>query len=173
MNPEFQDIQEQNNSGLERNLVPEANENFEGEQNQFQQNFNNMGQIENPQTIQSDHSLHLDKKFDNIFKTSKFEENEQKINQKIDQLLGQQTPKLVGWLFLINKILLLTTFTEFIFQRFDVVTLFICLVIIFIELEIFTQNHFYKWLAVLASSLVLDALVLLDIAPVRKYFNFN
>lgn len=67
---------------------------------------------------------------------------------------------------MLNKILLLITFTEFLFQRFDVVTLFLCLVVIFIELDIFSHKHLYKWLIVLISSLLLDALVLIDISPV-------
>ena len=65
-----------------------------------------------------------------------------------------------------NKILLLSTFTEFLFQRFDIVTLFLSFVIILIELGVFTHKHMYKWLLVLLGSLLLDALVLLDISPV-------
>ena len=65
-----------------------------------------------------------------------------------------------------NKILLFLTFTEFLFQRFDIVTLFLNVVIILIELGVFSQKHLYKWLMVLIGSLLLDALVLLDISPV-------
>ena len=72
-----------------------------------------------------------------------------------------------------NKILFLTTFTEFLFQRFDIVTLFLCIVIILIEAKIFSHKHLYKWLIVLVSTLLLDALVLLDISPVRLILNFN
>ena len=71
---------------------------------------------------------------------------------------------------MVNKILLLTTFAEFLFQRFDVITLFISLVIIFIELGIFSHKHIYKWILVLLGSLLLDALVLLDISPVSLNF---
>ena len=73
-----------------------------------------------------------------------------------------------------NKLLLLTTFSEFLFQRFDIVGLFLNIVIIFIESGIFNKKHMYKWLLVLIGSLVLDALVLLDISPVSKiYLNFK
>ena len=74
-----------------------------------------------------------------------------------------------------NKILLLSTMTEFLFQRFDIVTLYLNLVIISIELGIFSQKHIYKWLLVLIGSLILDALVLLDISPVSKniFFKFH
>jgi hypothetical protein len=65
---------------------------------------------------------------------------------------------------------MLSTFIEFLFQRFDIVTLFLNLVIILIEIGIFSHKHIYKWLLVLLSSLLLDALVLLDISPVSKFF---
>ena len=61
---------------------------------------------------------------------------------------------------------MLSTFTEFLFQRFDIVTLFLCFVIILIEIGVFTHKHMYKWLIVLMASLLLDSLVLLDISPV-------
>ena len=90
---------------------------------------------------------------------------------QIDKILqgkGFSLSKFAGWIFWINKILLLTTFTEFLFQRFDIVTLFLCIVVILIELEIFTHKHLYIWLAVLVFSFILDAFVLIDIAPVSK-----
>ena len=67
---------------------------------------------------------------------------------------------------MINKILMLSAFTEFLFQRFDIVTLFLNFVIILIELDIFSHKHMYKWIMVLLGSLLLDALVILDISPV-------
>ena len=67
---------------------------------------------------------------------------------------------------MVNKILMLSTLTEFLFQRFDIVTLFLCFVIILLEIGIFSHKHIYKWLLVLLGSLLLDALVLLDISPV-------
>jgi hypothetical protein len=67
-----------------------------------------------------------------------------------------------------NKILLLSTLTEFLFQRFDVITLLLNLVIIANEVGIFSNKHIYKWLIVLIASLLLDALVLIDISPVSK-----
>ena len=69
-------------------------------------------------------------------------------------------------IFMLNKILLLITFTEFLFQRFDIVTLFLCIIVLLIELEIFTHKHLYIWLAVLVFTIILDAFVLIDIAPV-------
>ena len=75
-----------------------------------------------------------------------------------------------GFTFIVNKILFLTTFTEFIFQRFDIVTLFLTIAIIFIELQMFSEKHLYKWLLVLISTLILDALVILDISPVSYFF---
>ena len=67
---------------------------------------------------------------------------------------------------MVNKILMLSPFTEFLFQRFDIVTLFLNFVIILIELDIFSHKHMYKWIMVLLGSLLLDALVILDISPV-------
>ena len=172
---EMQDNQEQgfnNNEGLGNNLVPEGSGNYEGEQgqNQFQQDLNYMPQNENPQTIKSDHSFHVDKMIDDYSKNSQFVEKEKNLSRQLDKILKDKTgytiDKCTGFLFMINKILLLITFTEFIFQRFDVVTLFLCIVIIMIELEIFSHKHLYKWLLVLVSSFLLDALVLIDISPV-------
>ena len=65
-----------------------------------------------------------------------------------------------------NRILLLTTLLEFLFQRFDIITLFLNFVIILIEIEIFNRKHIYKWILVLLGSIFLDALVLIDISPV-------
>ena len=48
------------------------------------------------------------------------------------------------------------------------VTLFLCIAILFLELEIFSQKHLYKWLIVLLGSILLDALVLIDVSPVSK-----
>ena len=39
-------------------------------------------------------------------------------------------------------------------------------VVVLIEIGVFTHKHLYKWLAVLICSLLLDALVLIDISPV-------
>ena len=104
-------------------------------------------------------------------KGESFGQKERTLNQQIDQILqtkGFSLSKFASWIFWINKILLLTTFTEFLFQRFDIVTLFLCIVVILIELEIFTHKHLYIWLAVLVFSFILDAFVLIDIAPVSK-----
>ena len=157
------------NQGLGNNLVGEENLNYEGEAglNQYQQ-----AQNEKPQTLGSDHSFNVDKKFDDFIQNENFAQKEKKINQQLDRILQEKSgfsiSKVAGYTFMMNKILLLTTFTEFLFQRFDVVTLFLCIVVVLIEIEIFTHKHLYKWLAVLICSLLLDALVLIDISPVSS-----
>ena len=168
--------QDFNHEDLENNLVQEGQVNFEGEQdqNQIQPEENYNQQIESPQAPGSDHSFHLDKKFDNFAKNEKFNQKEKEISDKLDQILQDKTGKSItvlgGYMFLINKILFLTTFSEFLFQRFDIVTLFLSIVVIFIELKIFSEKHLYKWLLVLISTFILDALVILDISPVSIYF---
>ena len=101
---------------------------------------------------------------------------EKAISDQLDQILKGKSSfsisKLSKYIFGINKILFLTTFIEFLFQRFDIVTLFLCIAVILIELEIFTHKHLYKWLIVLLSSILLDALVLIDISPVSIYIIF-
>ena len=155
------------------------NENFEVDQSQeqFQQNSNQISPPENIQNQSNDNSFHLSNKIDTMFQNETFNQKVNGISQQLENIfnekLGYNLSKLDGKYFAINKILLLTTFTEFLFQRFDIVTLFLCIVIIFIELEIFTNKHLYKWLIVLVSSLLLDALVLLDIAPVSQKIFFN
>lgn len=155
------------------------NQNFEGEgegereenQNQFHQ------QNQNEQNHQSpdDNSFHMDKKLDELTSNDNFVQKEKAIRDKLDQILREKSSftlsSFVAHIFMLNKILLLITFTEFLFQRFDVVTLFLCLVVIFIELDIFSHKHLYKWLIVLISSILLDALVLIDISPVRNFYN--
>ena len=156
-----------NNQGLGNNLVGEENINYGGE-NEYQQHN------EKPPTLESDHSFNVDKKFDNFVQNDNFAQREKKINQELDRILQEKSgfsiSKVAGYTFMMNKILFLTTFTEFLFQRFDVVTLFLCIAVIFIELEIFSHKHLYKWLLVLISSFLLDAFVLLDISPVSKYY---
>ena len=155
------------------------NQNFEGEsegereenQNQFHQ------QNQNEQNHQSpdDNSFHMNKKLDELTSNDNFVQKEKEIRDKLDQILREKSSftlsSFVAHIFMLNKILLLITFTEFLFQRFDVVTLFLCLVVIFIELDIFSHKHLYKWLIVLISSILLDALVLIDISPVSNFYN--
>ena len=165
--------QDFNHEDLENNLVQEGQVNYEGEQdqNQIQPEENYNQQIESPQAPGSDHSFHIDKKFDDFTKGESFGQKERTLNQQIDQILqtkGFSLSKFASWIFWINKILLLTTFTEFLFQRFDIVTLFLCIIVLLIELEIFTHKHLYIWLVVLVFTIILDAFVLIDIAPVSK-----
>ena len=154
--------------------LSEGNQNFEGDgegendqnQNQFQQNF----QTEQNQPSPDDNSFHMDKRLDDLTSNDNFAQKEKAVRDKLDQILKEKSSftlsSFVAHIFMLNKILLLITFTEFLFQRFDIVTLFLCLVVIFIELDIFSHKHLYKWLIVLISSLLLDALVLIDISPV-------
>ena len=154
--------------------LSEGNQNFEGDgegendqnQNQFQQHF----QIEQNQPSPDDNSFHMDKRLDDLTSNDNFAQKEKAVRDKLDQIIKEKSSftlsSFVAHIFMLNKILLLITFTEFLFQRFDVVTLFLCLVVIFIELDIFSHKHLYKWLIVLISSLLLDALVLIDISPV-------
>lgn len=162
------------NEGLGGNLAQEGKENYEDEQipDQFHQNSNEMGANDNFPETRNDNSFHVDKMIDEFSKNQQFEENEKRISEKVNQFLeqkGYSITTLYKYTFMMNKILLLTTFTEFLFQRFDVVTLFLSIVIIFIESKIFSHKHLYKWLLVLLGSFLLDALVLLDISPVRIY----
>jgi hypothetical protein len=177
-NPEdFQnDINQENNNDnlMAGENLSEGNQNFEGEgeggndqnKNQFQQHFLR----EQNQSSPDDNSFHMDKKLDDLTSNDNFAQKEKAVRDKLDQILKEKSSftlsSFVAHIFMLNKILLLVTFTEFLFQRFDVVTLFLCLVVIFIELDIFSHKHLYKWLIVLISSLLLDALVLIDISPV-------
>ena len=153
-----------NQEGLGGNLVQESNVMAEGE-DQFQSN-----QIATQQTT-NDNSFHVGEFIETIQNNPNFSQRENEISQKLDEIFREKTGKPLsafsGYVFLANKILLILTFTEFLFQRFDIVTLFLNIVIILIELGVFNQKHLYKWLMVLIGSLLLDALVLLDISPVR------
>ena len=153
-----------NQEGLGGNLVQESNILAEGE-DQFQSN-----QMATQQNT-NDNSFHVGEFFEKIQNNPNFSQRENEISQKLDEIFKEKTGRPLsdfsGYVFLANKILLILTFTEFLFQRFDIVTLFLNIVIILIEFGIFNQKHMYKWLIVLIGSLLLDALVLLDISPVR------
>lgn len=153
-----------NQMGLGNNLVPERNVPEGGDIQ------NNMGSNGLPAQTGSDNSF--DKYMANIHDNPKFSEKERQFSQKIDNFIRSKTGKPIsafsGYIFMANKILLLSTLTEFLFQRFDVITLLLNLVIIANELGIFSNKHIYKWLIVLIASLLLDALVLIDISPVSK-----
>ena len=154
-----------NQGGLGGNLVQESNVMGEGE-DQFQTNQ----QASNEQQTRDENSFHVDQFFENIQNNPNFSQKENEISKKLDEIFRAKTGKpfaaFSGYIFLANKILLFLTFTEFLFQRFDIVTLFLNIVILLIEQGIFNQKHLYKWLMVLIGSLLLDAFVLLDISPV-------
>jgi hypothetical protein len=153
-----------NQEGLGGNLVQESNILAEGE-DQYQSN-----QIATQQNT-NDNSFHVGELIEKMQNNPNFTQKENEISQKLDEIFKEKTGRPLsafsGYVFLANKILLILTFTEFLFQRFDIVTLFLNIVIMLIELGIFNQKHMYKWLIVLIGSLLLDALVLLDISPVR------
>lgn len=150
-----------NQIGLGGNLVPEGN---------VPEGGDIMGSNGLPAQTGSDNSF--DKYMANIHDNPKFSEKERQFSQKIDNFIRSKTGKPIsafsGYIFMANKILLLSTLTEFLFQRFDVITLLLNLVIIANEVGIFSNKHIYKWLIVLIASLLLDALVLIDISPVSK-----
>ena len=160
-----------NQIGLGGNLVQEGNimaegEEMEGQYPQEQQYATN----DMPEQTGEDNSFHVSQYIEKIHQDPKFSEKEQQISKKVDDFIKSKTGKSIsafsGYIFMVNKILMLSTFTEFLFQRFDIVTLFLCFVIILIEIGVFTHKHMYKWLIVLMASLLLDSLVLLDISPV-------
>jgi hypothetical protein len=159
-----------NQIGLGGNLVPEGNttEEMDGQYPLGQQYATN----DMPGQTGDDNSFHVSQYIEKIHQDPKFSEKEKQFSQKVDDFIKSKTGKpfsaFSGYIFMVNKILMLTTFTEFIFQRFDIVTLFLSFVILLIEIGIFTHKHIYKWLMVLIGSLLLDALVLIDISPVSK-----
>ena len=150
--------------GLRANFFQEGNIMAEGEE---------LGET-NPKTTNAmkdqNDSFNMGNYIQRIYENPKFSEQEEKIRNQLDNILKSKTGKsfstFSGYIFMVNKILMLSTFTEFLFQRFDIVTLFLNFVIILIELGIFSHKHTYKWLIVLLGSLLLDALVILDISPV-------
>ena len=162
-----------NQIGLGGNLVQEGNIMAEGEdmEGQYQQDPQ-YGTKDVPSQAGNDNSFQVSQYIERIHQGEKFTEKEKEISKKVDDFIKSKTGKsfsaFSGYIFMVNKILMLSTFTEFLFQRFDIVTLFLCFVIILIELGIFTHKHMYKWLIVVLGSLLLDALVLLDITPVSK-----
>ena len=166
------DYNNQDQIGLGGNLVGEGNIVAEGEEieGQYQPEQQYPTNEMHGQNAEDNNSFHMGQYIEKIQQNPQFSEKEKQISQKVDDFIRSKTGKSIsaysGYIFMVNKILMLSTFTEFLFQRFDIVTLFLCCVIIFIELRVFTQKHMYKWLLVLIGSLLLDALVLIDISPV-------
>jgi hypothetical protein len=153
--------------GLEGNLAHEEKVSQEGED--YQQDKQMDANDLTPQNG-DDNSFHMSQYIEKMENNPEFSKKENILSQKLDEFLtsktGQPFSAFTGNVFLANKILLLSTFTEFLFQRFDILTLFLSIVIILIELSIFNKKHMYKWLLALIGSLLLDVLVLLDISPV-------
>ena len=163
-----------NQMGLGGNYFQEGNIMAEGEEviGQFQPDTQQFATNDLSPKSFNNNSLpnYIEKIHDNL----NIAEKEKELSQKVDNFIQSKTGKTIsafsGYIFVINKILMLSTFTEFLFQRFDIVTLFFTFSLIFIELGVFSYNHIYKWLLVLIGSLILDALVLLDI-PIVSYKN--
>jgi hypothetical protein len=158
-----QDQPYQNDDNFQQEQPYQQDDNYQQDQ-QYQGNDNLLNQPGD------ENSFHLGKYIDKFQESPQFNEKEKQLSQKIDDFIRTKTGKTLSdytkYIFLVNKILMITTFIEFLFQRFDIVTLFFCCVLIFIELEVFTYKHIYKWLLVLIGSLFLDAIVLIDISPV-------
>ena len=155
-----------NNIVHEGNLLADGEE-LAGEMQTAPQQF---GTNDFSSKINDDNSFHMDKCIEKIHENPRFSQKEKEFSQRIDNFIKSKTGKSISnftnYIFIVNKILLLTTFTEFLFQRCDIITMFLSLVIILIELGIFSHKHIYKWLLVLIASILFDALVLLDISPV-------
>jgi hypothetical protein len=164
----------ENPDHLEGNLVEQGGVTGQGDPEENADRFESEPQHittnDLPPKPLDDNSFHMDEYFEKVHQNPKFLENEQKINERLDKFFRAKTGKSIsnftGYIFLLNKILMITTLFEFLFQRFNIITLFLSIVILLIELEIFTYKHIYKWLLILLCSLLLDALVLLDITPV-------
>ena len=143
---------------------------------------NYVDEINNNANTVDENSLHLDKYIDKIQQSAKFREKEAEYVQKIEDFIVSKTGNInikSSWnkiVFAFNYFLILSTFIEFLFQRFDVVTLSLCFIIFFIKLEFFSYKHLYKWLFYLFFTIILDLFVIIDIFPVSKFnffINFN
>ena len=140
--------------------------------NQMEYGGNLVNEGTNKLQPQNGSETSLDKYMEKFQTNPRISEKEKEFSQKVDNFIKSKTGKtfssFTGYIFMANKILLLSTLTEFLFQRFDIITFYLNFVIIAIELGIFSNKHIYKWLIVLIGSILLDALVLLDISPVSK-----
>lgn len=157
------DIQSQ--KGLGGNVVHDGNLLAEGEEMGGHYTTNDYSS-----KAIDDNSFHMDRYIEKFHENPRFSQKEKEFSQKVDNFIKSKTGKSIatfsGYIFIVNKLLMLLTLSEFLFQRFDVMTLFLSIVIILIEIGIFTHKHIYKWILVLLMSLLFDALVLLDISPV-------
>lgn len=129
----------------------------------------------NNQNYYDENSLHLGEMIDKIPQNEKFKQKESEFAQKVEDFvvsrLGNTDIK-AKWdkiAFAFNYFLMLGTFLEFIFQRFDIPTLSLCFIIFFIKLGFFHKKHLYKWIFYLLLTICLDIIVILDIFPVSLY----
>jgi hypothetical protein len=162
-------------NGNAQNLIPETKEEvIKTKENEPQVQQNSFFDEGKTKRTEDEHSFHLGNYIEDFYENPNFSEKEKKISTQIDELFQKMTKKPISffqkYLFLVNKILLFTTLTQFLFQRFDIVTLFISVVVLLIEADIFSHKHLYKWLFVLITSLLLDAFVLIDVSPVINNF---
>ena len=71
-----------------------------------------------------DNSFHMSQYIEKMENNPEFSKKENILSQKLDEFLtsktGQPFSAFTGNVFFANKILLLSTFTEFLFQRFDI-----------------------------------------------------
>ena len=161
-------------SGLNNNLFIEekikGDSNFVPETNKIE-NYNNGN-------VYDENSLHLAEIIDQVPKSSQFMQKEAEYSQKIEDFIVSKTGKpeiKTSWnkiAFAFNYFLMLSTFIEFVLQRFDVPTLSLCFIIFFIKLEFFSYKHLYKWLFYLLTTIGLDIFVLIDIFPVSNFYNY-
>ena len=98
------------------NLVQEGNimaegEEMEGQYPQEQQYATN----DMPEQTGEDNSFHVSQYIEKIHQDPKFSEKEQQISKKVDDFIKSKTGKSIsafsGYIFMVNKILMLSTFT--------------------------------------------------------------
>lgn len=91
-----------------------------------------------------------------------FTQKEHQYKEKIDEFIGKTPGKEIltktdFFTFLGNKILFCTTVFEFLLQRSDYLTLFLCLFIFFLEIQKADKKYLYKILFLLIISIIFDA----------------
>lgn len=106
---------------------------------------------------------------DKITMNQKFTEKEAEINNKIgsifDKLAGGKpiSGNAEKFGYLINKILIILLLFSFLIDRYDIIGLFFSFGVLFLEPGFANRKYLYRWIIILALSVVMDLFCLLDI----------
>lgn len=116
----------------------------------------------------------IDKSFgeeivEKIINNEKFIEKEAEINNKLGGILDsvaggrKLSERAEGLGYLVSKVLIILLLFSFLMDRYDIIGLFFAFGVLYYEPRISNRKYLYRWMIILALSVVLDVFCILDI----------